>query len=73
MALAAFPAEGIASLRIPSSTAIDTAQDKPRALNDPVGFRPSSLIQSCSAPILAPRRAARTSGVMPSPNEIMEV
>ena len=43
MALAALPAEGMASLRMPSSTAMETAQERPRALNEPVGLRPSSF------------------------------
>src|SRR3954467_5484412 len=55
---AAFPAEGAASARAPSALAIDTATDMPRALNDPVGLRDSSLIQR-PGPM-------RSSGVNPS-------
>ena len=73
MALAALPAEGMATLRMPSSTHIETAQESPRALNEPVGFSPSSFTQSASAPMRAPRRAVRTSGVQPSPSETMDV
>src|SRR5712691_8720634 len=72
MALAAFPAEGIASFGMPSSTAMETAQDRPRALNEPVGLSPSSFTHRWSAPILAPRRLVRTRGVIPSPNETID-
>src|ERR1039457_1824848 len=69
MALAALPAEGIATFLIPSSTHMETAQERPRALNDAVGLSPSSFTQSCSAPMRAPSRRVRTSGVQPSPSE----
>src|SRR5437899_5105723 len=68
MALAALPAEGIATFLIPSSTHIETAQERPRALNEDVGLRPSSFTQSCSAPMRAPNRRVRTRGVQPSPS-----
>src|SRR3954467_7657938 len=55
---AALPAEGAARARAPSAFAIDTATVMPRALNEPVGFRDSSLIQR--------RSPARNSGVQPS-------
>src|ERR1700745_488044 len=71
-ALAAFPAEGIATFLIPSSTHIDTAHESPRALNDAVGFRPSSLTHSESAPMRAPMRLVRSSGVQPSPRDTMD-
>src|SRR5580700_5788982 len=64
---AALPAEGIATLVIPSSTHIETAHDNPRALNDPVGLMPSSFTHRSLAPSRAPRRLAWISGVMPSP------
>ena len=50
---------------IPNCFAMVTAIASPRALNDPVGSRPSSLTSSCRAP----RRssAARTIGVSGSP------
>src|SRR5215471_18635016 len=67
MALAALPAEGIATFLMPSSTHIDTAQDRPRALKEAVGFKPSSLTQRFSAPMRAPKRRVRNSGVQPSP------
>ena len=47
-AAAAFPAEGAARARAPRARAIDTATLIPRALNEPVGLRASSLIQTCS-------------------------
>src|ERR1035441_8886359 len=68
MALAALPADGMATFLIPSSTHIETAQERPRALNDAVGFSPSSFTHSCSAPMRAPNRLVRTSGVQPSPS-----
>src|SRR3954468_3291012 len=67
-ALAALPADGIATLVMPSSLHIEMAHERPRALNDAVGFSPSSLTHSASAPILAPRRQVRSSGVQPSPS-----
>src|ERR1017187_9731997 len=67
MALAALPAEGIATFLIPSSTHMETAHESPRALNEAVGFSPSSFTQSCSAPMRAPSLLVRTSGVQPSP------
>ena len=36
---------------MPSSTHMEMAQESPRALNDPVGFRPSSLISRSVAPM----------------------
>src|SRR5215471_2341424 len=72
MALAALPADGIATFLIPNSTHIETAQERPRALNDAVGFKPSSLTKSASAPILAPIRLVCTSGVQPSPRLTIE-
>src|SRR5580700_8087076 len=67
MAPAALPADGIATLVIPSSTHIETAQDNPRALNDPVGLMPSSFTHRSCAPRRVPRRLVWISGVMPSP------
>src|ERR1022692_173218 len=67
MALAALPADGIATFRMPSSTHMETAHASPRALNEAVGLSPSSFTQSCSAPMRAPSRFVRTSGVQPSP------
>src|ERR1041384_3546690 len=71
MAPAAFPAEGIATLVIPSSTHMEMAQESPRALKDPVGLTPSSLTQRSRAPSRWPRRFVLMSGVMPSPSEVI--
>src|SRR4051812_1723261 len=62
----------MASLRIPNSLAIETAQESPRALKDPVGLSPSSLTSKSSAPTRAPRRGVEISGVIPSPSDTME-
>ena len=59
---------GIATFLMPSSTHMETAQERPRALNDAVGLSPSSLTQSASAPMRCPRRLVRISGVQPSPS-----
>src|SRR6266852_1233549 len=72
MALAAFPADGIATLVMPSSLAIDTAQDRPRALNEPVGLIPSSFTHRFCAPRRSPERLARISGVIPSPSDTID-
>ena len=44
-ALAAFPADGIATSSAPNSSARDTARQRPRSLKLPVGFWPSSFTQ----------------------------
>src|SRR5204863_7898638 len=72
MALAALPADGIATFLMPSSTHMETAQESPRALKEAVGFRPSSLTQSASDPMRCPRRLVWISGVQPSPSVTME-
>src|SRR5262245_11386058 len=71
-ALAALPAEGIATLPMPSSLHMAMAQDSPRALNDAVGFVPSSFTQRASAPSREPSRRARHIGVQPSPSVTTE-
>ena len=43
-ALAALPADGTTSFFMPYCRAMVTAAQRPRALNDPVGFSPSSFI-----------------------------
>src|SRR5688500_13096670 len=48
-------------------TVFEAATTMLRSLNEPVGFWPSSLRYRFGAPIAAPRRAACTSGVSPSP------
>ncbi len=58
---AALPADGAISARAPSARAIDTATVMPRALNEPVGFRASSLIQV--------RSSTRDERRQPSPSE----
>src|SRR5690349_5929364 len=58
---AAFPADGAARARAPRCLAIVTAAVIPRALNDPVGFRASSLTQT--------RSATAKSGVQPSDSD----
>jgi hypothetical protein len=42
IAPAALPADGMVSFVMPSSFAFETAAPSPRALNDAVGFSPSS-------------------------------
>ena len=71
----ALPAVGAAKAFTPSRFARVTAAVMPRALNDPVGFSPSSLtyrFSRCPVPqgIPAPRRFTCTKGVIPSPSEI---
>jgi hypothetical protein len=46
----AFPAVGTTSRRASSSTARVTAAESPRALNEPVGFTPSSFTNRRSRP-----------------------
>src|SRR4051812_6727197 len=65
----AFPAVGATSPGTPSAFARVTAALMPRALNDAVGLRPSSLIQSLATPMERAREGASSSGVMPSPSD----
>jgi hypothetical protein len=51
----------------PSSFARETAMHSPRALNDAVGFCPSSLTRQRSMPMRAASRGVSISGVHPSP------
>jgi len=67
VALPAFPAEGSATAVIPSSFARLTAMHSPRALNDAVGFCPSSFTQQRATPIRDASRGASIMGVHPSP------
>ncbi len=46
---------------------METASASPRALNEPVGSRPSSFTRSSPQPSLAAVPGSRTSGVMASP------
>src|SRR5690348_16543001 len=57
----------MATRLIPSSLHMEMAHERPRALNEPVGFRPSSFTQRDSAPMRAPSRGVRHIGVQPSP------
>lgn len=50
----ALPLVGIATRRIPSSLAREIPTAAPRALKEPVGISPSSLISSPGSPIPAP-------------------
>ena len=69
----ALPFVGIAIRFIPSSLAILTAKESPRALNEPVGKRPSSFTRTRSSP--ADRRLFLNgmSGVIISPRETIFV
>src|SRR5713101_234292 len=68
----ALPAEGMAIDDTPNSSALDTAADSPRALNEPVGLTPSSLINSRLQPTRAPSLGAGSRGVSPSPKVTMK-
>ena len=64
----ALPAVGSAIVRMPSAFAMLTAAESPRALNELVGFCPSSFIYRWLRPRVSPSRRACTSGVIPSPS-----
>src|SRR5208337_4674222 len=68
----AFPADGIASFRMPNSLAMLAATASPRALKEPVGFRDSSFKYKLGRPSFLPRRRAWISGVNPSPKHNTE-
>src|SRR5436309_435487 len=70
----AFPAVGTARVVAPRARAIGTATAMPRALNVPVGLRPSSFTYSPSTLIGAtrppePKTWSRWRGVPPSPRD----
>ena len=68
-AVAALPAEGMASFVSPSSFALEVAIANPRALKLPVGSRDSSLTHNALSPNRSPSRLAGTSGVVDSPKD----
>src|SRR5207244_2320279 len=61
-----FPVDAQIKQSAPRSTALEMATAIPRSLNEPVGFKPSHLIKT-RPPIRSLNRAAKTSGVEPSP------
>src|SRR5207237_3957043 len=61
-----FPVDAQIKPWAPRSTALEMATAIPRSLNEPVGFNPSHLIKT-RPPIRSLNRAAKTSGVEPSP------
>jgi hypothetical protein len=62
---------GIAMWVMPSAFAIDTAITRPRALNEPVGRRPSSLTMISPPPSFLASRGREMSGVASSPRLTM--
>src|ERR1041385_9165588 len=70
MAAPALPAVGIMQAFIPASRALEIAMQRPLALKDPVGFMPSSFIQTEERSVSLPRRVLEITGVKPSPKEI---
>src|SRR5687767_12596558 len=64
----ALPAVGTTRPGTPSAFARVTAALIPRALNDPVGLRPSSLTHTARTPSARASDSAGRSGVAPSPN-----
>src|SRR5439155_5542826 len=64
----ALPAVGRARTLMPRSAARVTPIAAPRALNVPVGSRPSSLIAKPRMPSFRPSRGAAASGVIGSPS-----
>src|SRR3954468_8319464 len=65
----AFPAVGATNPATPIARARVTAALIPRALNDAVGFSPSSLIQTVRTPIALAMLGAAIIGVAPSPSD----
>ncbi len=63
----ALPLVGMAIAETPSSAARETPTAAPRALNVPVGIRPSSFISRFGTPSARPSRGSGISGVIPSP------
>lgn len=71
IAMAALGSAAKAKLRAPCSAATETAHAIWRASCSPVGLAASSLIQSWDTPSRAPILPACTSGVSPSPSELI--
>jgi len=65
---AVFPVEAHTTPGAPSASARETATVMPRSLNEPVGFRPSSLKCSDARPNDGPMVSDSTHGVLPSPS-----
>jgi hypothetical protein len=66
-----FPVEAQINARAPRSIALETATVIPRSLNDPVGLRPSFLMNTSQPrPTRALNFGENTSGVSPSPKEM---
>src|SRR6185437_14261725 len=65
----ALPAVGTTNPGTPSALARVTAALMPRALKEPVGFNPSSLIQKRPTPNSRDSSPDSSSGVAPSPSE----
>src|SRR5687768_16594572 len=68
MAFAALPADGTDTVFAPRYDALVTAAERPRALNEFVGFRDSSLTNRWESPSSRPMRVTRINGVQPSPS-----
>ena len=69
---AVLPVEAQTTASTPSSSAFDNAIVIPRSLKEPVGFAPSHLSQT-SLPRASDSRGAGSSGVEPSPREMIGV
>ena len=63
----AFPDESSTNYETPYSRATESIVAVPRSLNDPVGFKNSSLAYSFRSGNLPPMVASSVSGVLPSP------
>ena len=66
----ALPEESSATASTPSSAATDIIVAVPLSLNEPVGFRYSSLAFKSRNPSVLPVASRGTIGVFPSPREI---
>jgi hypothetical protein len=71
MAAPALPLVGMAARRTPNELAIETARHKPRALNEPVGSRPSSFTSGAVNPARRSLWVSSMSGVSISPRVTM--
>ena len=67
------PVDAQSTFSAPDSAAFATATTIPRSLNDPVGLHISSLNHSSRQPTRSTSRRDFTSGVSPSPSEMIGV
>ncbi len=65
-ALAALPVDAVTMVRSRRRRASAATRNEARSFREPLGLRPSFLIQTSARPAAAPSRGARRNGVCPT-------